>query len=192
MNILNGIPYEAFFAIYLIIACNFIGELFGCKFRQMLQENMYLKHLFGFLTFSFLVILVGIDINDVNDVIKGILYSIIFYIWFVLTTKTHIYITMFVLIIFLTMYIISIKIKKLEEKNKDIKKYKLINNILLIFAFIITIIGVINYLILKKRELNKRKIPFSYLTFFIGKLKCRNDKIENIDLVNNIKYAKLI
>jgi hypothetical protein len=180
MNILKNIPYEAIFAIYLIIACNYIGELFGCKFRQALKENMYLKHLFGILTFVFFVILVNVDISNSNNLILAFIYSIIFYIWFVLTTKTHIYITIIVLLIFLIMYILKFRINELEKNenlnNKEIENLKKANNILLIVAFIITIFGVFNYLILKKKELEKRKEKFSYLTFLIGKSNCRNDK----------------
>ena len=109
---------------------------------------MYLKHLFGFLTFVFLVILTSVDIDNINNVIKAIIFSIIFYLWFVLTTKTHIYITLIVLLIFFIMYILTIKIKILEKKSenkkKEIDKFKLINNILLSIAFTITIIGVFN------------------------------------------------
>ena len=32
-NIFNEIPYEAFFGIYLLVASNFLAELFGCKLR---------------------------------------------------------------------------------------------------------------------------------------------------------------
>ena len=197
MNFFKNIPYEAFFAIYLIIACNFIGELFGCKFRQALQENMYLKHLFGFLTFAFLVILVSVDITNINNLILAFIYSIILYIWFVLTTKTHIYITAIVLLIFFTMYILTFRINELEKNenlnNKEIEDLKKVNNILLIVALIITILGVLNYLILKKKELEKRKQKFSYLTFLIGKSNCRNDKYENISILNNVKnYKKII
>ena len=184
MIFLKNIPYEAFFAIYLIIACNFIGELFGCKLRQVLQENMYLKHLFGFLIFAFLVILASVDITNNNNLIIAFIYCIIFYIWFVFTTKTHIYITIIVLLMFFIMYILKLRINELEKNenlnNKEIEHLKKVNNILLIVAFIITIIGVYNYLILKKKELEKRKKKFSYLTFLIGKSKCRNDKYENI------------
>ena len=91
------------------------------------------------------------------------------------------------------MYILTFRIKELEKNtnlnNKEIEKIKKINNILLLVAFIITIIGVINYLILKKREFEKRKQKFSYLTFLIGKSNCRNDKYENISLLN---YKKII
>jgi len=170
MNLFDNIPYEAFFAIYLIIACNFIGELFGCKFRQALQENMYLKHLFGFLTFLFLVILINVEVSNINNLIIGIIYAIIFYIWFVLTTKTHILITIIVLLIFFIMYILTFKIKELEKNknlnNKKIKKIKKINNILLLTGFIITIFGTYFYYILKNKELKKRNEKFNYIKFY--------------------------
>jgi len=181
MNLLVGIPYEAFFAIYLIIACNFLGDLLGCKFKQMLQENMYVKHFFGYLTLAFLVVLTGVDINNEENLIKAVIYSFILYFWFVCTTKTHIYTTIIVLLIFFIMYILSIRIKILEknietDKNiEEIKKLRLASFLLLIIAFVITFFGILYYLMLKKRELSTRTEKFSYITFFIGKQICRND-----------------
>lgn len=196
MTLLKNIPYEAFFAIYLIIACNFLGELFGCKFRQALQENMILKHLFGFLTFAFLVILSNADISSFNSLLRNAVYSIIFYVWFVLTTKTHIFITVMVLLIFFIMYVLAMRIQVLEKNininNKEIKNLKKINNILLLVALIITILGVIHYIIAKKREFDKRKENFNYLTFFLGKPDCKNHKYENISLINNVKNYKRV
>tara|TARA_B100001540_G_scaffold34150_1_gene30097 strand:- start:1473 stop:2048 length:576 start_codon:yes stop_codon:yes gene_type:complete len=186
MQYFDNIPYEAFFAIYLIIACNFIGEVFGCKFRQLLQNNMLIKHLFAFLTLMFLVVFISFDIDNYNKLLLAIFYSVILYIWFVLTTKTHIIITIIIITIFFAMYIIDIRIKKLKSLN-DINNTKLINdlvfinNILLIIAAIITIFGVVIYFFLKKKEMNYRKIKFSYYTFFLGNPTCRNDKYENID-----------
>ena len=43
-----------------------------------------------------------------------------------------------------------------------------------------TILGVLHYMYLKYNELNKRKKNFSLVTFFLGKVKCRNDKLEKI------------
>jgi len=180
MNLLIGIPYEAFFAIYLIIACNFLGDLLGCKFKQMLQENMYVKHFFGYLTLVFLVVLTGVDINNEENLIKAIIYSLILYFWFVCTTKTHIYTTMIVLLIFFIMYVLSIRIKILEknietDNIEEIKILRLVSFSLLIIAFIITFFGILYYLMLKKKELSTRTEKFSYITFFIGKQRCRND-----------------
>jgi len=181
MNLLIGIPYEAFFAIYLIIACNFLGDLLGCKLKKLLQENMYVKHIIGYLTLAFLVILTSVDINNEDNLIKSIIYSFILYLWFICTTKTHIYTTLVVLIIFFIMYVLSIRIKILQKNiendktKKEIDRLNLINLSLLVVAFVITFFGILYYLMLKKKELSTRAEKFSYITFLIGKHKCRND-----------------
>lgn len=172
-------PYEAFFAIYLIISSNFLGELFSCKFREILSSNMLVKHLLGLITFGFMVILVGIDLEEENVYYNGILLTIILYIWFLLSTKTHVYITIIIVLLFFVMYIINYRVKYLREKKKSTKKLELINKYILIVTAILTIFGVINYGYLKKIELNKRNEKFSLFNFFIGKVKCRNDKIDN-------------
>jgi len=185
MNFFENIPYQGFFAIYLIIAMNFTGELFGCKLRQILEENMLAKHFFAFLTFTFVVILTSVDISNYKNFIKAVLYSIIFYIWFVLTTRTHIYITIIVLIIFFIMYVLTLRVKELKKKSdeksvKEFKKIKNVNSILLIIAFIITIIGVMNYIALRKKEWKNSPTGFNFFTFFTGKAKCRNYAWESV------------
>ena len=184
----SKIPYEAFFALYLIISSNFLGELFSCKFREFLSSNMIIKHLLCIITFGFLVILAGIDLDDENVYYNGILLTIIFYIWFVLSTRTHVYITLIIVSLFFVMYIINYRVKYLKEKNKPTKKIELINKYILIATGIITVFGVINYGYLKKIELNKRGEKFSLIKFLIGKVKCRNDKIDTLLKINNNKF----
>lgn len=180
MNLLNNIPYEAFFAIYLLIASNYFGELFGCKIRKLLTENMFLKHVLAFMTFGFLVILTGIDISDKDDLIAGIIYTIVFYLWFVLSTKTHMYVAIVIIILFFTMYVISYRIKFLKnnevyQNEEELDKLINVNNYLLLVTLIITILGVLNYLYLKYCEYNKE---FSLIKFILGNSKCRNDKLD--------------
>ena len=185
-NVFENIPYEAFFAIYLIIACNYIGEIFGCKFRKLLQDNIYMKHLVAYLTFLFLVILVSVEnITTKEGLLNSLLYSVIFYVWFILTTSTYIWITILIIILFFVMYSIKLRIKNIEnikEKREEEETLIKVNNIILIISLIITILGVLHYMYLKYNELNKRKNikNFSLVTFFLGKVKCRNDKLEKI------------
>lgn len=183
----DKIPYEAFFALYLIISSNFLGELFSCKFRELLSSNMIIKHLLCIIIFGFLVILAGIDMEDENIYYNGILLTITFYIWFILSTKTHVYVTFIIVLLFFVMYIINYRVKYLKEKNKSTKKLESINKYILIVTGIITIFGVINYGYLKKLELNKRGEKFSLFKFLIGDVKCRNDKIDTLVKINNQK-----
>lgn len=173
----QNIPYQAFFAIYLIIACNFIGELFGCKLRQLLSENMLAKHFIGYLTLLFFAVLTNTDDNTTTqDVIIASIISFILYVWFVLTTKTHLYVMLTIIALFFIMYVVSIA-KKNELNNETLDKYDLLNYIILFITIIITILGVYNYMKLKIKERGKL---FNYYTFFIGKPNCRNDKIDRI------------
>ena len=52
----NAIHLKHLFVLYLIIAGNYLGELFGCKTQKMFQENMYFKHIIGFMTLYFFVL----------------------------------------------------------------------------------------------------------------------------------------
>jgi len=174
------IPYEVFFAFYLIISSNFLGELFSCKFRELLSSNMIIKHLLGILTFGFIVIFSSIDPDDENIIYNGVSLTIVLYLWFLLSTKTHVYITLIIVILFFVMYIMSNRIKYLKKNKKSTEKLELINRYILIITGVITILGVINYGYLKKIELNKRKENFNLLHFFIGKTICRNDKVDTL------------
>lgn len=173
----QNIPYQAFFAIYLIIACNFIGELFGCKLRQLLTDNMLVKHFIGYLTLLFFAVLTNTNENTTTkDVIIASLISFILYIWFVLTTKTHLYVMIVIITLVFIMYVITIA-KNNEINDQQIDKYDIINYIILSVTVLITIGGVYSYMILKMKERGK---SFNYYTFFIGKPKCRNDNLDKL------------
>jgi NADH:ubiquinone oxidoreductase subunit 6 (subunit J) len=179
---LEKIPHEAFFALYLIIASNYIADLFSCKFREFLSNSMLIKHIICLCMFGFLVILSksGIDLDKNNAYVEALIITLLLYIWFVLTTRTHVYITLVILLLFFVMYLISYRIKHLKTNKKSTKQLELINKYILICCAIITIIGVINYGFLKNKELNKRNEKFNFYTFFIGNIRCRNDKIDKI------------
>lgn len=175
---IDKIPYEAFFALYLIIASNYIGDLFSCKFRELLSSSMLIKHFIGIIIFGFLVVLSGINLEEDNAILNGVLITIILYIWFLLTTRTHAYVTLLIVMLFLIMYIISYRIKYLKEQKKSAKKLELINKYILIISGIITLLGVLNYGYLKRREVKSRNEKFSIYKFLVGNVICRNDKID--------------
>ena len=186
MNFIADAPYNTLFIIYLLISCNFLANLFSCNLQQLLSENMYLKHLFGFLTMLFCIVYVDSNIVKESKYIEGFFYAIIFYIWFWLTTKTHLYTTIIILLLLLIVYIlqihINVKNQKLEKKqteldqeqknidqeqknidqeqielNKSIDKIKLSQYIIIGFACAITIFGFIYYYSEKKREYGEKR-----------------------------------
>ena len=187
MTFISNAPYNTLFIIYLLISCNFLASLFSCNLQELLTNNMYAKHIFCFLTMLFCIVYVDSTIVKESKYIEGFLYAIIFYIWFVLTTKNNIYITLIILLLLLIVYILQIhrnsiynKIEnnkiELEEElielNKNINNVKLSQYIIIGIALLITIIGFILYYKEKKEEYGE---GWSTLKFIFGNNKCKNN-----------------
>jgi hypothetical protein len=86
MNISNNFPIFTIFLLILILSGDFIKDILPIKFRQLLDKNMYFKHLFAFLLIIFFVVLDS-PVKNIKT-IKIILESLYFYIFFVLLIKT--------------------------------------------------------------------------------------------------------
>ena len=101
------------FIFFLIISSNYLGELFPCKVQKMLDSNMLFKHIFGFLTLSFFVILTDKSIaHNFKHIFFNsfMLYGI--FLIFINNTVNFFIISLFIAAI---IYIINIKINTIEQ-----------------------------------------------------------------------------
>lgn len=176
-NYLETAPYHSVFVLYLLISCNFLAQLFSCNLQKVLNENMFVKHIFGFFTMLFCIILVDPRIQKESRYAEGIIYTIIFYIWFWATTKTKYYITVVIFILLLILYILQLHKNNLDKDDKQISKIKTSQTALVIIALIITIFGFINYYNLKSKEYNGKNgnEQWSNKKFFIGVPICKKN-----------------
>ena len=135
---------------------------------------MYVKHFFGFTTMLFCIIFVDPSIQKEYKYAEGFIYAIIFYVWFWATTKTHIYVTLIIIIFFLIIYVLQLHKNTLDqEKNKDdISQLSKFQYIFAIIAFIITILGFIHYYFLK---LDEYKEDFNTYNFLVGVDTCKKN-----------------
>jgi hypothetical protein len=177
-NFVSNAPYNSLFIIYLLISCNFLAQLFGCRLQQLLINNMFVKHIFGFTTMLFCIIYVDSTIQKEGKFFEGFIYAIIFYIWFWATTKTHLEVTIIIIMFFLTIYVLQLYKSTLDQaKNEDrISQISLAQNILALVALITTIIGFILYYSEKSREY-KKKGEWSNKQFFVGRNICNDNGI---------------
>jgi len=160
------------FAFYLLIACNYIKEIFGCRLQHVLEKNMYAKHMIAFLLLFFLIVIINPDYAD-RDIVRNILMSIGIYIWFLITTRAPFYIMIMVLILLIASYIFSIT-KKRNEKDKNeegAKQAENWQNGLAYTALGLSIVGFVIYTIEKKIEY---KSDFSWIKYISGGVECRN------------------
>jgi hypothetical protein len=193
----NKIPIYSIFILLLILSGGYIIQLVPCKLQKVLNDNIYIKHLFCFLTLVFLVNLTDPEQNtkSLNIIIFK---SFMLYIFFIFIIKTYYKFFILIMITLGIVYLIVIKKTEIDNElnnNKDINKeielnnYKskliIVQNILFGFIIIFIILGFLIYLGEKKHQYKNK---FNYFTFFLGKPDCSNIP-DKINMLNSFKYA---
>lgn len=193
----DRIPLYSIFVLILILSAGFLPELFPCKIQKVLKENVYIKHLFCYLTLIFFVILT--DPIREDPILAVIKKATILYIIFLFAIKTHYKFFIAIIILSGALYISMLhrynnEKKLLEEKDKT-KKEIIKNNINaiihrnnLLFGIIIILI-VIGFLIYLGQKKAEYKNKFSYTTFLFGKHVCGNISSKEMNILPAIKYA---
>jgi hypothetical protein len=183
-NLNEKIPLYAIFILILIVCAEYLKELMPCKLDYILKNNIYVKHLFCFLTLLFFVVITTEPFKDKN-LKEIIIKSIILYILFILLIRNDYRIFFSVIVLLGLIYIISIKnyeLNDLLEKNIDIKTKKeyenqisilvTINNVLFVIVITLIILGFLFYM---KKKKNQYKEQFNFLKFFFGSIKCKKN-----------------
>jgi len=163
---------DSIFILYLIISANFLAQLFPCKLRYLLSNNMIVKHVFSVMTLLFFVV----SANTTTSFSTLIKNTLILYIWFMLTTKMHSVCVVIFLIVSGFYYILQLyKNKKIvsseEISNDTMQNIEYLQRILFISLIVLTIIGVILYVIDKKNEYGENFTLFN----FLFKIECNDD-----------------
>jgi len=161
--------------LYLIISANFLAQTFGCKTQYVLNNNIYVKHIVGFLTLLYFVNSINTDkTTDEFLFFKKIFETIMVYVVFILSTRMNNKI--FVLFIGLLMinFILSQYANTLDTEQfaAKLQIYDTIGKVISKLAIVFLVIGVLLYLKEKKMEY---KGKFNYLIFLVGKTTCKND-----------------
>jgi hypothetical protein len=173
-SFISNAPYNSLFIIYLLISCNFLAQLFGCQLQNILRNYMYVKHIAGFFTMLFCIILVDSTIQKENRYLEGLAYAVIFYIWFWITTKTNLYITLNVIVLFLIIYLLQLYKNSLNnDQDNEFDKEKISNLqiYIVIIAFIVSLIGFVMYYLNKKKEY---KGIWNNKDFLLGTIDCKD------------------
>jgi len=176
---LTNIPIWNVFILFLIIASNYIGELFPCRVQNLLSSNVYLKHFIAFLTLMFFVVLTDSSLQqkEFKLIFTDSLKLYVLWLFLINNDKKFFVIALILLGIIYIIQLIkndfkeNINKKKNIEYNEEILKYTLnIEKIIYYIFFIVLIIGFIIYMGEKKIEYKNK---FSYFTFIFGKPSCK-------------------
>jgi len=198
---LESVSVYNIFIFFLIISSNYLGELFPCRIQKLLSSNMLFKHLFGFFTLSFFVVLT--DKTATSERFKYVISrSFMIYCIFLVFVKTQIHFFGFALLIALIIYMINVNINELNHEIKHHDKGESdqiiftnddtlistlikINKIATYIFYTTIVIGFLIYMGEKKIEYKNK---FNYLTFVFGKPNCKG-KSPNTTIFKAIKTA---
>ena len=122
---IDSISIYSIFILFLIISSNYLGELFPCRVQKLLSQNIYFKHIFGYLTLSFFVVLV--DPYKKINIYTVFKESFILYILFLFFVNTQKY--FFLLSVFFLFLIYVLNLKKIEYEENISKASDMIDNV---------------------------------------------------------------
>jgi hypothetical protein len=180
------------FALYLILSSNFLAPLFPCRIQSFLKNSMITRHILGYLTMTFFVVLT----NQKNplEISKLFGLSFLLYIWFILTTRMNVVLFLGLIVLIGSAYILQLYENDLAEKSPEqnqqaINRIQFAKKIIAIIALILTGIGVALYYGEKRIEYGNK---FSYANFILGKPACRGKTpdVSYTDIVKAIFSGK--
>jgi TRAP-type uncharacterized transport system fused permease subunit len=160
---------KSIFVLYLIMSGNFLANLFSCRTQEDLGNNMLLKHLLGFMTMYFFVVLVDSKSKWSDSPKTQMLFTGLFYLLFLITTRMdHKWWKVFIIILSV---IYTLQVYKEHDKSteQEKKKYEKYQKYLSYLAGVIIIVGFTIYYGRKKSEYGSN---FNNLTFLVGKPNC--------------------
>tara|TARA_B100000902_G_scaffold399910_1_gene473537 strand:- start:4982 stop:5539 length:558 start_codon:yes stop_codon:yes gene_type:complete len=173
------------FFIFTIIAGGESLTLLSCQMQKNLKNNIFLKHLIGYLLiFGMIMMEGGWEFNydtttystdwTNGNTLHSLGWAVILYLLLILSSKMKFLFSLILVILIFIIYIINtyknnlILKKEIDDKRENI--YKNITNILILLFLLTLIIGFFEYLIYKKKEYAKN---FDFIKFFIGVNKCK-------------------
>lgn len=142
---------KAVLVFYMLIASNFSTNIMSKQLKSYIEDNRLVQHLIGLISMIILITTFG----KVADVRVAVIYAVVGYLWFLLTTKLDIHINVIVIILLLVGYLFETQLDIDESKRtivltEEEKRRITINNnkhrkLIMILIFIVTIIGTVTY-----------------------------------------------
>jgi hypothetical protein len=161
--------------LYLVISGNYLGNLFGCRVQQVFRENMAMKHLLGFFTAYFLIILAAPPAGLTP--VQVLMFAAAIYAWFYLTTKMHVSLWIPMIITIMGTYVLYVYMKQTGAADtkdsptaEQTERLERIRKVGVILAAVLTIVGVILYYGEKRVEYGS---DFDVWIFWAGTPDCK-------------------
>lgn len=159
-------PLYMVFVLYLIISSNFLAQLFPCRLQHVMNSNMLVKHLAGYMTLLFFVVLAS---GEEYSASSALLASLYVYALFWFSTR----ISFPYLLAFLGLGAALYLVHLYENEKGSLREpwMRTTKNALHILMLVVAVLGFLVYWAEKKLEYKKQ---FSFWVFAMGKPTCRS------------------
>lgn len=157
-------PGFAIFALYLLIGSAALYSIFAAPIRDILENNLAAKHILGYLTLLFFVVLTGAEQVNYSQALG---FTFLVYLWFVMTTKLSLFYWFVTIFILGGLY--ALQMYKQTEEDLSHKEKKFITEVEYagtVVGFLVTAFGFASYYFSKK---NQKGNGFRFLHFLSGK-----------------------
>lgn len=171
------------FILYLVLAGSFLQPLFPCHSTRLIGNSMIIRHILGFLTLIFFVVVTDTEIDDYLPLGTILAVAAAIYAWFLVSSRMSAY--WWVALVFLLASLYLVDLYESREKNLTATKQKVVEYAktgIIATSLVTTLIGFLIYVGEKKLEFRG---SFDYLTFFLGKEKCA-------DTPSSVPYLKAL
>ncbi|AYV78431.1 MAG: hypothetical protein Edafosvirus12_30 [Edafosvirus sp.] len=106
---------RALLIFYILIASSFTGGLYSKQLKQYFEESRCAQHLIGFIMMLVVIVIIG----GVNDIKPALIYTLIAYVWFILTTKLDLQWNVIIILLMLFGFMYENQMIYKETNSKD-------------------------------------------------------------------------
>ncbi len=158
------------FAFYLLIACNFLPEIVGCRLKTILHNSMIAKHIIAIILLFFLVVTVNPTLS--SGYIRAVLITLGVYMWFFATTRSSLPVVFVTVALLLAIYVLNLVRTQLEASKDDVNaaRCETAQKWIARGSIVISFVGFVSYFISKRIEYGH---TFTLMKFVVGSKQCR-------------------
>lgn len=159
--------------LYMIIASNYTKHLYSGQLEDFIKENKFAQHLIGILFIFVLLSFISANI----DITKTTIYSLLIYLWFVVSTKLDIQWSIIIILLLLTNYGYELYLKNQykdvkddvylsdDMKDKILSRYENGKKIVTLLILGFTGVGTLTYMLKKNNQYGN---DFNFNKFIFG------------------------
>jgi hypothetical protein len=160
------------FVLYLVLAGSFLQPLFPCHSTRLIGNSMLIRHLLGFLTLIFFVVVTDTEIDDYLPMGTLLAVSAVIYFWFLISSRMSANWWVGLVFVLAALYMVDLYDTRAKDVTPEHEKWiDRVKKGLIGTGLLTTLVGFLIYVGEKKLEFRG---DFNYLTFFLGKETCSN------------------